>query len=559
VTALQQVGDTIWCATGAGLSSFAGGAWLNRASLLGVAARALALHQDTLWAATAAGPRRMSDGAFQIVATGYLGAGRALYSDGGDLYAGSTGGVFRYSGGAWVWTDGGLPSNTVHAVGGAGGRLWAGTEAGLARFDGGTPAWTAILSQGPAVNGSQRATTDSRGVWIVTGNFFAPATGAGAVLHFDGAAWTTITAVSTAGAFQAADAFAVLSDRAGTLWFGHCCSASDPKPRVDRWNPAADVWDRPATTNIYALALSPDGRVFAGSVEHGNGVYEFDPGTAALLDSLTPANTQGGIGPGLTSNNLRGIAFDARGRGWFATFNTGLDIWDERGTIGDHADDVWVHLGTGFPSVQTTAVVTDGPASGWVGTVAGVARVVNELVNPFVTTAVTAALPSPQVKDLALDSSGNLWVATAGGLARVEAGTAAVERFTADDGLAGNDVRALAWDPARGVLWAGTTEGVSEIHPGTSAGPAFGSDAYLYPNPVGAGSGALRVGGLTGEVHGEIRDLQGGVVRDFRCDPAQNVAWDLRLPDGTPAAAGVYLVVLRDGRQSRILRAAVVR
>jgi hypothetical protein len=91
-----------------------------------------------------------------------------------------------------------------------------------------------------------------------------------------------LTNVTTANSLQGADVFSVLSDRSADLWFGHCCSPTDPKPRVDRWNPGTDVWDRPATTNIYALAQAPDGHVFAGSVEHGNGVYEFDETTAAL-------------------------------------------------------------------------------------------------------------------------------------------------------------------------------------------------------------------------------------------------------------------------------------
>ena len=42
-------------------------------------------------------------------------------------------------------------------------------------------------------------------------------------------------------------------------------------------------------------------------------------------------------------------------------------------------------------------------------------------------------------------------------------------------------------------------------------------------------------------------------------DPAHNEVWDLRLANGSPAAPGVYVVVLRAGDRSRILRTAVVR
>src|SRR6185295_18688205 len=97
---------------------------------------------------------------------------------------------------------------------------------------------------------------------------------------------------------------------------------------------------------------------------------------------------------GLASNNLRGISFDTTGRGWIAHAATGLDIWDGRGTLTDHSDDVWKHL-----------------ASGWVGTVAGVVRVVNDVVVPGTTLAINASLPSTAVRDLELDAEGNLWVA----------------------------------------------------------------------------------------------------------------------------------------------------
>src|SRR6185295_5927983 len=191
------------------------------------------------------------------------------------------------------------------------------------------------------------------------------------------------------------------------------CSASDPRPRTERWDPGTGVWDTLGVTNLFSFAQAPTGLIYGGSVEHGNGVYVFDGTTAALLDSLTPTNTQGGATPGLASNNLRGIAFDTAGRGWLALAANGLDIWNGSGTLLDHDDDVWLHFpGTGFPSSQTTAVVTTGASSGWVGTVSGLVRMRNDFVDPTVTATTNARLPSLQIKDLALDSVGFHGVAT---------------------------------------------------------------------------------------------------------------------------------------------------
>lgn len=562
IFAFQQVADTLWCGTASGVSVFAGGGWINRSATLGVSVRALALHQGVLWAGTAAGPRSYSGGVFTIASTGHSGSCVALSSSGGSLFSGTAGaGGFSYSGPSWNGLSvSGLPSMLINSlVIASGGVLWAGTDAGIARYDNSGNFWTPYISTGPAVGGSQRAVADARGVWIATGNFVPPGGSLGCVLHYDGQTWSALTPITTGGSLQLSSVFTLLSDQNGKLWMGHCCSASAPRPRTERWDPATGVWDTLGVTNLDAFAEAPSGLVYGGSVELGSGVYVFDRTSAALIDSLTPLNTQGSaIGAGLSENNLRGIAFDTAGRGWFALANSGLDIWNGQGTTTNHADDVWNHLITGFPSDQTTCVVTTGASSGWVGTVAGLVRIRNDVRDPAASNTANAGLPSPQVKDLALDSGGNLWVATPAGIAKIDAQSGAVEHWGEAEGLVDDDVRALAWDSARGVLWVGTAAGISEVFPG-SGGGGFSDQSYLYPNPLGAGGGGLRLGGITDEVSGEVRDLTGALIRRFECTPTQNQVWDLRLANGSPAASGIYLVVLRDGDRARILRAAVVR
>ncbi|HET9940430.1 MAG TPA: two-component regulator propeller domain-containing protein [Candidatus Eisenbacteria bacterium] len=562
VLAFQQVADTLWVGTSAGLSTFASGVWQNRASTLAVAARDLAVHQDTLWAATAAGPRRYAGGAFTVVAVGHIGSSLALFTDGVRLLSGSAvQGAYRYTGGAWS-AFGSIPpgvrlSSFVTAPDGS---LWAGSDRGTARYDAGTDTWTLYPTDGPAVNGAERALVDVRGAWFATGNAVPPGGSLGNVLHYDGTTWSLLSPATTGGALQSTSVFGLAEDPLGAIWMGHCCSTVDPLPRTDRYDPDTGVWNAPGSTNIFVITRGPDALMYEGSVEHGNGVYVYDPTVLAVVDSLTPLNTQGSaIGTGLASNNLRGISFDTTGRGWIAHAATGLDIWDGRGTLTDHSDDVWKHLATGFPSVQATAVETDGASSGWVGTVAGVVRIVNDVVVPGTTTAINAALPSTAVRDLELDSEGNLWVATTSGLARVASGSTFVEHWSTAEGLAGDDVRALAWDAAKRTLWVGTTSGISEVVVPKAGSTTFTSQSYVYPSPIGPETTALRIGGITGEVTGEIRDVTGAIVRRFRCDPAHDVVWDLLLADGTRARSGVFVVVIRDREEHRMLRVAVVR
>jgi ligand-binding sensor domain-containing protein len=561
VLAFARTGDTLWVGTSAGLSAFVGGAWIDRSALLGVAVRSLAVQQDTLWAATALGPRRLEGGAFTLVASGHAGASLAVHVHGGQLLSGTSNqAVLRYTGTGWV-PMGTLPpgyrANTFETA--SDGTLWAGSDRGLARYEAGSDTWVHVRSKGPAVNGGEDAAADAGGVWFAAGNAVPPGGQLGNVLRYDGTEWSVVTSASTGGSLQNASVFSLHSDPAAKLWIGHCCRSDEPLPRTERWDPSADLWEVLGANNLIVLEAGPGGVVYGGSVEHGNGVYLFDQVTGALVDSLTMANTQGALGPGLASNNLRGIAFDDLGRGWFAHAAQGLDIWDGKGTL-SHNDDLWIRRSVGLASTQTTAVVTTGGSRGWLGTTSGVVRVrADGTLDLAATAAVNEELPSLQIQALATDSHANLWVGTFGGLARVDAATGAVERWTTSEGLAGNDVRALLWDGARGVLWAATTQGFSEIVPAGAPGSAFDDASYVYPSPLGPSATALRVGGITGRVTGEVRDASGAIVRRFEADPTRNDVWDLTAADGSRAASGVYVVILREGDRSRALRVAVIR
>jgi hypothetical protein len=91
------------------------------------------------------------------------------------------------------------------------------------------------------------------------------------VLHEDGVKWSAILAFQPGSSLQPSSVFAVLSDRAEKLWFGHCCSGSDPKPRTERWDPSTGVWDRSASRTS-TLTQAPSGWSLR-SVELGKSVY----------------------------------------------------------------------------------------------------------------------------------------------------------------------------------------------------------------------------------------------------------------------------------------------
>ncbi len=556
VRALAIVGDTLWVGTGSGLSSFQSGAWLDRRAVFAGPVNALAVVGGTLWVGANAGPRAYAGGALAPVASGHLGASLALAEAGGAIYSATNRfGVFRRAAGSWVATGPGLPFGDANAVGTApDGALWAGSETGLARYDAASDAWTVYKTEGPAVNNLQKAAVRDNEAWFTPGNAFPLGLGLGVVLRTDGASWGTVTSAGTGGALQVAATFGILAAREGHLWFGHCCSPGPPLPRVDRYDPAADAWLAPGGSNVLDFAQAPSGRIYAGSDR--SGVYVYDSPSGTLVDSLTSANTSGST-VGLGSQDVRGVAFDPAGVGWFATA-TGVYRWNGLGTD-DHSDDRWSQFTTGFPSPNTTSVLALDTSRVYVGTQSGIVVLTGGLVDTARKNSITAVIGAVPIRDLAHDPRGIVWMATGAGLARFDDTTLQMERFTTADGLVDDDVRGVAWDEARGILWVATARGVSEVHPQGSGAPAFDSSAFAYPNPVGPGATALRIGGLSGAATGEIRDVIGRLVRNFRADPVSNAIWDLSDASGAPAASGIYLIVLRDGDRVRILRAAVTR
>jgi hypothetical protein len=187
-----------------------------------------------------------------------------------------------------------------------------------------------------------------------------------------------------------------------------------------------------------------------------------------------------------------------------------------------------------------------------------VVRIANDVVDIPASSSVNSAIASAAVNDLAVDAEGGVWIATVGGLTRVST-TGVIERFHETDGLAGEDVAALAWDASREILWAVTAGGISEIHVTRSTRASFDDGSYLYPNPATVANAPVRLGGIAGELHGEVRDLAGNRLRSFHATPAATAIWDLRDERGSLVAPGIYLVVLRQGDFTRVLRVAVTR
>lgn len=119
--------------------------------------------------------------------------------------------------------------------------------------------------------------------------------------------------------------------------------------------------------------------------------------------------------------------------------------------------------------------------------------------SPWIVTATADGLPSDVVRMTLLDAEGSHWFATDSGLARRRL-DGSWQTFTTGDGLASNDIRAIALLPT-GVVACATPAGLSELTPGSGVANTPASPAAMVSgdlHAVASGAGALWVGSSNG-------------------------------------------------------------
>jgi ligand-binding sensor domain-containing protein/signal transduction histidine kinase len=208
-----------------------------------------------------------------------------------------------------------------------------------------------------------------------------------------------------------------------------------------------------AQDSVYAVALSHDGAVWAGTLNAGASRYR-----DGRFTTYTSAD-------GLASDTVNAIVEGADGTIWFAT-PEGLSALSKSG---------WRTYTTrdGLPSEDITCLFRDSGGIIWAGTMRGIAWVQAGRIS------VSSAPPlstGSQIFGIAEDKSGSLWVATANRLFRVTRARLLqgslvdgdFREYGRSDGLGAVEGlkrdRALVAD-AGGRIWISMNRGVSAIDP----------------------------------------------------------------------------------------------
>ncbi len=362
---------------------------------------------------------------------------------------------------SWQVEDG-LPQNSVNAVVRTqDGYLWLGTQAGLARFDG--VKFTAYTSTNTPELKSDFITAlieDRSGrLWI--------GTALGGILRIDGNKFESITA---ADGLPSENIETLLEDQDGSIWIG---TLGDGLIHFDgeRYRSFTESDGLPGS-NVLALEQDAGGTLWIGT---DMGIARYQRGK---FHSYSEAD-------GLTGSVVKAILSDPRGNLWVGMLD-GTVCRKEAGTF---RCDI---LSGSAAEAGILTLHEDRDGALWIGTTAGVYRVVNGQVQPFTS---EQGLTHDIVRSVVSDEEGNIWIATeAGGLNRLRLGS--FSTIGAADGLQNEVVLSVAQD-ASGTIYVGTDgAGLYELQ-GLMARPVAWNNrlpsAYVYALNAAA-DGSLWIG-----------------------------------------------------------------
>ncbi|WP_386069872.1 two-component regulator propeller domain-containing protein [Tahibacter sp. UC22_41] len=413
-----------------------------------------------------------------------------------------------------TWTTRqGLPHNLVQGVAQtADGYLWFATWEGLARYNGiEFRAFDRSNVDALADNGI-RALEVRRDGTLVLG------TSRGGVTMLRDGVWSQLSVHD--GGLAQDEIMDVAEDAAGRLWVATESAGLD---RVDAGGVHHFGREQGLPSlSMYLIAAQPDGSVWAGTTEgvvrvRGETVQVFGPAQglppgpvfdiAFAGDGTVWVGTERGVyrsdgdafvvaSAALPVDAVQRLLFDRSGNLWLGTVNHGVlrlrhgEVETLGSEVGlpnnrvaalfeDHEGSVWVGTNGGllrlrdapFVSYTTEHGLTDNyvrsvleTADGtlWVGTSRGLSRWQGDR---FAAPTVGDAALNDSVLSLAPDTAGGLWVGTySNGL--VHWTPDGVRRYGSADGLAGNQVRAVA-TTRDGTLWVGTARGLSRLRDGS--------------------------------------------------------------------------------------------
>ena len=361
---------------------------------------------------------------------------------------------------SWQTRDG-LPTNGIRALAQDGdGFLWLGTEAGLVRFDG-VEFRTFDRNSSPALKAN-----DVTALFVDNVNRLWIGTDDGAVLRRRDGVFEEFSQVRLSGAIST-----FYQDQRGVIWV----AGGDSVGRVSgntlvlmrgRVDTVASIYED-ATGVLTLGTYGPLGRIDDDTIRlEQNGPEDVQ---AALRQSdgtlwqalPTGLRRTGGKRPdrlfttadGLPSADVRVLRLDHRGGLWIGTTAGVARL------VGDRLVSRTAVRDADFEGMFVTALLEDREGGIWVATRHGGLHKLRDV--PFRAITRREGLAHDDVLSVFEDHAANLWVGTDGaGLTQLNGGKTIT--WTMDDGLPSNVIWTLA-ETRDGAIWVGTPKGLARI------------------------------------------------------------------------------------------------
>lgn len=261
-------------------------------------------------------------------------------------------------------------------------------------------------------------------------------------------------------------------DREGVLYLD---------PGADPVDPAGDRWVRIRSTegglpndDVQAILPEGDRGVWLGSLVGGLAYLDHGGTPLDLSDDRWAHFTAASTAGGLTDPFVYSIVSGPDGLKWIGTQKGGMSCLDDGGTPLATSDDRWAVFRPGNRAVPPWiyVLVPDGPTALWVATWGDGLYHFDHGGTPFdeaddrwVRFSPDDGLPGNKVRAVAEDPAGGIWIGVLGGLAYLDTGGTLAARqddrwavFTPRDGLPGKNVMDVTVTPdgAKWVaLWGG--------------------------------------------------------------------------------------------------------
>jgi len=435
------------------------------------------------------------------------------------------------------------------------GKLWIGDNVnGFISDTDGT--FQSYLPNGPSQSAIYRLGYADGSIYAITGGYtsaFVKLNNDGVVDEFADGAWSAQPTSLT-------DITDVMVDGSGTSYFasfGEGLERQKTDGSVTVFNsnnsPLVNLDPPGKFVNITALANSADG-LWVGNYGAVNSLHLLK--TDDTWESFTA--------PVVAARYPVDLAVDLSNYIWMVTNPAqggGIYVYDRTSKGYEYITDA---SGSGaLPSKNVRSIAVDRDGLVWVGTDIGVAYFFEpsgEAVKPIYES--RFLLRDDKVTAIAVDGGNRKWMGTERGVWLFNAtGEEMIYNFTMDNSpLLSNVIKDIAINHKTGEVFFATDKGIVSYRADATESNSIFQSVKIFPNPVtNSFNGSVGINGLATNATVKITDISGKLIWQTQANGG-TATWNVRDYTGRRAATGVYLVfaATSDGVESVVGKIAVV-